>query len=380
MHAGADAADLLGVRAPHFVPQAVVDQASRLAGCAVAVYLIDIDGSCGRRLAGDEDQFPESILVPLGVGPEIALDALPELRRRVADLLGDGGLWPLVVRDRALGFLVTRQRTTRDLEGFVGQAALALELASGYTDVLHAARRRKEIQPAAEIQEELLPPRLARIDGAELAGGVLPSYDVGGDFFDYAGNAEGLWLTIADAAGKGNSAAALSALAVGALRAARRGGAGLEETVRIVHETLMGSETDRFLTGVFGCWDVRTRQLRWINCGHPAPLVLRADGSVDTLSEQRTYPLGILAEHRSFPVVSAPVGPGERLVLYSDGVTERRTRNHGFFGVSGITEVLSGLQHLSAAAVARAVQDAVIAASPAPLRDDATLLILAPHD
>jgi serine phosphatase RsbU (regulator of sigma subunit) len=103
---------------------------------------------------------------------------------------------------------------------------LALELASGYTDALHAVRRRKDTKPAAEIQQNLLPPRLARVSGADVAGGVLPGYDVGGDFFDYAGNADGLWLVVADATGKGVSAAAVSSLAVGALRAARRGDHG----------------------------------------------------------------------------------------------------------------------------------------------------------
>ena len=58
------------------------------------------------------------------------------------------------------------------------------------------------------------------MNGADVAGDVLPGYDVGGDFFDYAGNADGLWLVVADATGKGDSAAALSSLALGAPRAA----------------------------------------------------------------------------------------------------------------------------------------------------------------
>ena len=80
-------------------------------------------------------------------------------------------LWPLVVRDRVMGFLLARDRTAVDLEPFAGQAALALELASGYTDALHAVRRRKDTQPAAEIQQNLLPPRLARVDRADVARG-----------------------------------------------------------------------------------------------------------------------------------------------------------------------------------------------------------------
>ena len=164
--------------------------------------------------------FPSGSVRRSASDPEIIPEALPQLRALVIDLVGPSTRWPMVVRDRVMGFLLARDRPAVDLEAFAGQAAVALELASGYTDALHAVRRSKDTQPAAEIQQNLLPPRLARVDRADVAGGALPGYDVGGDFFDYAGNADGLWLVVADATGKGNSAAALSSLAIGALRAA----------------------------------------------------------------------------------------------------------------------------------------------------------------
>jgi len=217
-----DAGELLGASVPHLVPERVVEVASAQAGCPVAAYVLDVDGSFALRLAGDVERFPDRIRAPVGVGPEVIPEALPELRRFVVDRVGASMLWPMVVRDRVIGFLLARGRPVVDLGAFAGQAALALELASGYTDALHAVRRRKGTHPAAEIQQDLLPPRLAHVDGADVAGGVLPGYDVGGDFFDYASNADGLWVVIADATGKGNSAAALSSLAIGALRAASR--------------------------------------------------------------------------------------------------------------------------------------------------------------
>jgi serine phosphatase RsbU (regulator of sigma subunit) len=279
-----------------------------------------------------------------------------------------------------MGFLLARDVGAGDLEGFAGQAALALELASGYTDALHAIRRRKNTQPAAEIQQNLLPPRLARVQGADVAGGVLPGYDVGGDFFDYAGNADGLWLVVADATGKGNSAAALSSLAIGALRAARRAGAGLQEAAGLADEPITTLDMDRYLTAVLGSWDPIARQLRWINCGHPTPLVLRADGRVEELDGERTYPLGIRLTERVFPVLTAPVASGDRLLLYSDGVSERRTADGGRIGENGLRAILADLGPRSAAATVRGIQDAVIAASPEALRDDATLLVVAPYD
>ena len=375
-----DAGELLGGSLPHLVPEQVVDVASAQAGCPVAAYVLDVEGSFALRLAGDVDRFPERIRAPVGVGPEIIPEALPQLRELVIDRVGPSTLWPMVVRDRVMGFLLARDRPAVDLGAFGGQARLALELASGYTDALHAVRRRKDTQPAAEIQQNLLPPRLARVDRADVAGGVLPGYDVGGDFFDYAANADGLWLVVADATGKGNSAAALSSLAIGALRGARRSGAGLPEAARLADEAILTLDMELYLTAVLGSWDPNAYRLRWINCGHPTPLVLRADGRVDELDGERTYPLGIRFTERVFPVLSAVVGPGDRLLLYSDGVSERRTTDGGRIGEHGLRAILTELGPRSAATTVRGLQDAVINASPDALRDDATLLLVAPHD
>ena len=375
-----DAVDLLGAAAPHLVPERVVEVASIKAGCPVAAYVLDVEGLFAMRLAGDAERFPARIRTPVGVGPEVIPEALPRLRGLVADRVGASTLWPLSVRDRVMGFLLARDRPAGDLAVFAGQAALALELASGYTDALHAVRRRKDTKPAAEIQQNLLPPRLARVSGADVAGGVLPGYDVGGDFFDYADNADGLWLVVADATGKGDSAAALSSLAVGALRAARRAGAGLQEAARLTDEAIMGLDMQRYLTAVLGAWDAAEHRLRWINCGHPTPLILRSDGRVEELDGERTYPLGVRFTERVFPVLSAVVEPGDRLLLYSDGVTEHRTTDGGRIGENGLRAILSELGPRSAAMTVRGLQDAVLAASSAPLRDDATLLVMAPRN
>jgi serine phosphatase RsbU (regulator of sigma subunit) len=375
-----DGVDLLGAAAPHLVPERVVEVASMKAGCPVAAYVLDVEGLFALRLAGDAERFPARIRTPVGVGPEVIPEALPRLRGLVADRVGPSTLWPLSVRDRVMGFLLARDRPADDLAVLAGQAALALELASGYTDALHAVRRRKDTKPAAEIQQNLLPPRLARVSGADVAGGVLPGYDVGGDFFDYADNADGLWLVVADATGKGVSAAALSSLALGALRAARRAGAGLQEVARLADDAIIGLDIQRYLTAVLGAWDAAEHRLRWINCGHPTPLILRSDGRIKELDGERTYPLGMRFTERVFPVLSAVVEPGDRLLLYSDGVTERRTSEGGRIGESGLRAILSDLGPRSPAMTVRGLQDALLAMSSAPLRDDATLLVMAPRD
>jgi serine phosphatase RsbU (regulator of sigma subunit) len=374
-----DAVELLGGAVPHLVPERVVQVASNQAECPVAAYVLDVEGLFALRLAGDPEQFPARSRTPVGVGPEVIPEALPQLRALVADRVGPSTLWPMSVRDRVMGFLLARDPPTVDLAAFADQAALALELASGYTDAVHAVRRRKDTRPAAEIQQNLLPPRLARVAGADVAGGVLPGYDIGGDFFDYAGNADGLWLVVADATGKGNAASALSSLAIGALRAARRAGAGLQEAARLADEAIMALDIERYLTAVLGAWEVGSRRLRWINCGHPTPLLIRHDGRMEELDGKRTYPLGVRFAERSFPVLSALVQPGGSPPFVLRRVTERRTAQGDRIGESGLRSTLAKLGPRSAAMTVRGLQDEVIAASQGPLRDDATLLVMAPR-
>jgi serine phosphatase RsbU (regulator of sigma subunit) len=142
----------------------------------------------------------------------------------------------------------------------------------------------------------------------------------------------------------------------------------------------MALDMERHLTAVLGSCDPTGHQLRWINCGHPTPLIVRADGRIEELDGERTYPLGIRFAERTFPALTTPVAAGDRLLLYSDGVTGRRTADGGRLGENGLRALLAELGPRSAATTVRHIQDAVIAASPDPLRDDATLLVVALHD
>src|SRR4029079_15132484 len=84
----------------------------------------------------------------------------------------------------------------------------------------------------------LFPPRIARIAGGQIAGALLPAYEVGGDWFDFVENRDGSWLAIADTAGTGPTAAGLGASALGALRAARRSGRDLVQAAESIDEVV----------------------------------------------------------------------------------------------------------------------------------------------
>src|SRR5205823_13039977 len=159
------------------------------------------------------------------------------------------------LRGRITGLLLCVGTPVTPLDDIAKQGAAALELANEYTDVIEAARRRKPPRAAAEVQQNLFPPRIARISGAQLAGGLLPTYEVGGDWFDFVENRDGAWLAIADAAGTGPNAAGLGASALGALRAARRSGHDLVQALEAMHETVRGlGNHDFYVTALVARW------------------------------------------------------------------------------------------------------------------------------
>jgi hypothetical protein len=363
---------------PPLLPDQLVAEATRLAGGPCALYMLDVDGSHLLRLAGRED-FPARLKAPLALGPELAEDGLPDLAAELARELPGVVMAPMWLRGRAIGLLLALRGSESGLREVARLGAAAIELGSGYTDVFDAARRRKDMTPAAEIQQSLLPPRIAKLGSGELAGSVLPSYEVGGDWFDYVENRDGAWIAIADAAGKGPQAAGLGSVGLAALRAARRSDATLDEAVQKMHETMCDvGGPEFFLTAIVARWSSIYSVVSWINCGHPPPLLIGTDGTVEELATRPDLPLGVFERERTFHRHQRRLADGERLVLYSDGISRRRT-NDGFFGTSGIARAAAEAPPHSATATARAIQEAVVSASEDPLPDDAAVIVLAAH-
>src|SRR3954452_4474821 len=372
-----DAARALDQVPAHLLPEQLVAEARRLVNVPVALYVVDIDGSHLLRLAGAEE-FPDKLEAPLALGPELAPDGIPALAARLATDMPGAVLAPLWLRGRAVGLLLAAGGNASTLAELAREGAAALELGNGYTDVLDARRRRKTIDPAAEIQQSLLPPRIVRLSSGHVASSMLPAYEVGGDWFDYVENRDGAWLAVADAAGKGARAAALGSLGLAALRAARRNGATLDDAMRTMHETLWDAgEADFYLTAIVARWNAPFRSFSWVNAGHPPPLVFRPDGSVEELRSEPDLPLGLVERTRRFRLRHRRLAPGERVILYTDGISQRPTRD-GFFGREGIIAAVRDAPGTAPSAVARSIQSAVVAASTDLLRDDAAVVVFAP--
>ena len=361
---------------PHLVADQLVAEARRVAGVAVALYVVDIDGSTLLRLAGSED-FPDQLQAPPALGPEIVPEGLPDFYERLQRLLPGCVAQPLWLRGRVTGLLLCVGSPVAPLADIAKQGAAALELANDYTDYIEAARRRKRTTPAAEVQQHLLPPRIARIAGAQLAGGLLPTYEVGGDWFDFVENRDGAWLAIADAPGTGPTAAGLGAAALGALRAARRTGHDLQDALRNVHETVRHLGNREFhVTALVARWRPALATLTWINCGHPAAYLVDVDGNLEELHSPEHPPLGAEDVDPAFTPTDRRLHSGERVILVTNGIMRRRMEGGGMFGMDGLKRALEQADSPTAAATAMAIQQAVTECWREPLEDDATVVVM----
>jgi serine phosphatase RsbU (regulator of sigma subunit) len=362
------------VVAPPVLPEQLVAEAQRIADVPLALYVLDIDGSHLLRVAGPE-RLPERIAAPLAVGPELDRDGLSQLRAHLADHPGVEVV-PLWLRGRATGVMLTLGRPRRPLAEIARQAAAAITLADRYTDTFARGQRRKQPRAAAEIQQSLLPPRISRISGGEVAGNVLPCYEVAGDWFDTVENLDGVWITLADGLGPSTRAAASSAVALGALRASRRSGGTPQDALMLMHRTLRempGPAAE--MTAIVARWDPATFRLEVINCGHTPPIVIRAERAVEPLEMPVRRGLGGRASPRPSEL-TATLSPGDRLVLCSDGVFGDDPGQADLTRDDVAAAALRS-ERGSAADTVRQIHRAVLAAAGDELRDDATVVCLA---
>ena len=367
-----DAIQVFDVVPPAILPEQLVAEAQRIGRVPVALYVLDIDGTFLLRLAGAK-RLPEQIDAPLAIGPELDADGIADLRRQLATS-PSAHVFPLWLRGRANGVLIAFGRPAEPLGELARQAAAAITLADRYTDAFARAQRRKQPLAAAEIQQSLLPPRIARVTGGEIAGNVLPSYEVAGDWFDVIENADGIWVALADGLGGSTRAAAASAVALGALRASRRSGGDVVEALVAMHQTLRELPGPRAeMTALVTHWDPAGGELRVANCGHVPPVVLRGRGDVELVQVPPGPGLGGRSSPRPAERVTT-LAAGDRLVLVSDGVIECGDGNAGL-GVDGTIKAALSSARETAADTVRQIHRAVLAASD-ELADDATAVCL----
>jgi serine phosphatase RsbU (regulator of sigma subunit) len=272
------------------------------------------------------------------------------------------------------GALWTRLRT------FAAVAAELIMTKTLYGDTLVRLRRTSELTLAAEKQWSILPPLTFANHLIIVSAGLEPAYEVAGDTVDYAVDPRLTHLAIFDGMGHGLRSAQLAALAVSAYRNARRGGHDLVSTVRWIDEAVAGAfGGDGFLTGQLAQLDTHTGLLRWVNAGHPDPLLLRDSRLVKELHARPVLPMGLgeLSQQDDPHVGTETLEPGDLVLFYSDGVVEARSPAGTFFGVERLAELVT--RHLAAGLpppeTTRRVIRSLLEHQEGRLEDDATLLL-----
>jgi sigma-B regulation protein RsbU (phosphoserine phosphatase) len=239
------------------------------------------------------------------------------------------------------------------------------------------AKQQREFEDARLIQRGLLPAAMPQAAGVQLASSWQPADGVGGDCFDaipFAGG--GVGLSIADVAGKGVPAALLMSNLQAAVRAFAQEGAAPGSVCTSVNRLLCRNmASGRFVTFCYVRLDTSTGKLAYANAGHNPPLLIRGGGGVDMLAPSGTV-LGVFADS-AYDQGEFAIAPGDRLILYTDGITEGRNPAGEEFGEERLAETASRHRALPADEMLAAMLREIESFNAGVYEDDATLIVAA---
>jgi serine phosphatase RsbU (regulator of sigma subunit) len=272
------------------------------------------------------------------------------------------------------------------LQVLAAQIASALHQAEVQARTLAHQKTIQELDFAWQIQASFLPDTLPQVDGWQLAATLNPCRETSGDFYDVIALPNGrLGILIADVADKGLGAALFMALSRTLIRTyAFENPTRPEIVLRATNQRILtDTRNDMFVTVFYGVLDPDTGRLDYANAGHNPPYLFKArsnDGSqfsaVPQVLPSTGMPLGIL-EDAAWEAKSIDLGPGDTLVMYTDGVTEAQNRQDEFFGDQRLLAVTERNLNASASAIQDAVLEAVEQFSVAGTHyDDETLMII----
>jgi len=276
-------------------------------------------------------------------------------------------------------------------EGFLGSlsvhAALAVENATLHASALEKERQSREIALAQEIQRKIQPERIERESGAIVAAGMNRlCEDASGDYYDLIELPDGrLAFCVGDVSGHGLGSALVMCQARAWLRGFTRSQADPLQLLTLLNDNLTPDlERGKFMTFFLGAVDPASGALSWANAGHPAAMLLRAaTGEVEQLRPGGIM-LGVFAGFSYAGGEATTLGPGDMLLLYTDGATEAASeeashakQEEDMFGEERLIAVLRETAPQGPAALLDAVRDAVIAFTHSEhLRDDLTLMAI----
>jgi len=228
-----------------------------------------------------------------------------------------------------------------------------------------------ELEIARNVQQKLFPHQSRRLATIDYAGQCIPAREVSGDYYDFLDAGDGaLGFVLADVSGKGVAAALLMANLQACFRSQSREAlmqpaSTLRTVNKLFHES---TSPEHFATLFFGMYDDRTRRLRYANCGHVPPFLMRASGAVDRLEPTATV-LGVFS-NCSCEEGTVELCSGDTLVMFTDGVTEAGVENEREFGEDGLLAAIRASKGCSA----EGLMNQIIGAVRGETHDDVTVV------
>ena len=292
---------------------------------------------------------------------------------------------PIINNDEAIGALDVESdklsafdsHHLEILQFFADAAAISLEKAILHHQILENKKLEEQLQIAKEVQSGLLPSQSPEVEGYDLAGICIPTYEIGGDYYDYISLDESnLAIVIADVSGDGVPAALIMA----AFRAMLRNHLKLNDQPREIMNLLNGQmpEVSRkrdFITAFYGKLNIKDHKLTYTNCGHNPPVLLRSNGKLEFL--EAGGPSLNLIKDAQFVSSSVNLFPGDQIIFYTDGVTEIFNRDLKEFGFERLKTVILKSKNISACEIINNIVESTKKFSGSKLyRDDFTLVVL----